>query len=177
MMQTPHMTAAMSVEQAREIYELLEQSGVRSWVWGGWGVDALLGRVTREHKDLDLLVLLEDLLRYAQVVRQHGFERDLVWEESLPISHNGLRLDSAFVDAHPDGRDIDIHVINLGPQGEVIPIYADPWSLPPDPISGVGTIGGTPVRCVTRAAQIAMHSGYDLPDKQREDIRLLELEN
>lgn len=110
---------------------------------GGWGVDALLGRVTREHKDLDLLVLLEDLPRYVEVVRQHGFERDVVWDESLPIDVNGLGFDSAFVDAHPDGRDIDVHVIDLGPQGEVIPIHADPWPLPPDPISGVGTIGGS----------------------------------
>ena len=29
------------------------------------------------------------------------------------------------------------------------------------------------MRCVTRAAQIAMHSGYDLPEKHREDVRLL----
>jgi hypothetical protein len=30
------------------------------------------------------------------------------------------------------------------------------------------------VRCVTRAAQIAMHSGYDLPERHREDVRLLQ---
>jgi lincosamide nucleotidyltransferase A/C/D/E len=171
------MTGAMCVEQAQAVYEFLDESGVRCWVMGGWGVDALLGRVTREHKDLDLLVLLEDLPRYVEVVRQHGFERDLVWDESLPIDVNGLGFDSAFVDAHPDGRDIDVHVVDLGPRGEVLPIHADPWPLPPDPISGVGTIGGATVRCVTRAAQIAMHSGYDLPEKHREDIRLLELEN
>ena len=176
-MQTPPMTDAMSVEQAQELYELLDQSGVRCWVMGGWGVDALLGRVTREHKDLDLLVLLADLPRYAEVVRQHGFERDLEWSESLPIDVDGLRFDSAFVDAHPDGRDIDVHVIDIGPQGDVIPIHADPWPLPPDAISGVGTIEGATVRSVSRAAQIAMHTGYDLPEKHREDVRLLQLKN
>ena len=68
-MQTPCMTGAMSAEQAQALYELLDQNGVRCWVMGGWGVDALLGRVTREHKDLDLLVLISDLPRYAEVVQ------------------------------------------------------------------------------------------------------------
>ena len=70
------MTGALSAEQARALYELLDQGGVRCWVMGGWGVDALLGRVTREHKDLDLLVLISDLPRYAQVVRGNGFGRN-----------------------------------------------------------------------------------------------------
>jgi hypothetical protein len=30
------------------------------------------------------------------------------------------------------------------------------------------------VRCVSRAAQLAMHSGYELPENHREDVRLLQ---
>ena len=112
-MQTPCMTGVMSAEQARAVYELLDRNGVRCWVMGGWGVDALLGRVTREHKDLDLLVLISDLPRYAEVVQHHGFERKLEWSESQPIDVDALHFDSAFVDAHPDGREIDVHVIDV----------------------------------------------------------------
>jgi lincosamide nucleotidyltransferase A/C/D/E len=175
-MKTP-MTGAMSVEQAQAVYELLDQNGVRCWVMGGWGVDALLGRITREHKDLDLLVLISDLPRYANVVQQHGFERKLEWGESQPISVDALHFDSAFVDAHPDGREIDVHVIDVDLHGVVIQFHTDPWPLPRNPISGAGTIKGATVRCVTRAAQIAMHTGYDLPEKHREDVRLLQVEN
>lgn len=47
-MQTPPMMGGMSAEQAHAVDELLDWCQVL-------GVDALLGRVTREHKDLDLL--------------------------------------------------------------------------------------------------------------------------
>jgi len=129
---------------------------------GGWGVDAFLGRVTREHKDLDLLVLIKDLPRYADIVQQHGFERKYEWSESQPIEIDALHFDSAFVDAHADGREIDVHVIDVDLQGVVTQFHTDPWPLPRNTISGAGTIGGATVRCVTRAAQIAMHSAYDL---------------
>ena len=173
-MQTPPMTGVMSVEQAQAVYELLDRNGVQCWVIGGWGVDALLGRVTREHKDLDLLVLITDLPRYADIVQQHGFERKLEWSESQPIEVDALHFDSAFVDVHPDGREIDIHVIDVDPQGVVTQFHTDPWPLPGNAVFGSGTIEGATVRCVTPAAQIAMHSGYDLPEKQREDVRLLQ---
>jgi lincosamide nucleotidyltransferase A/C/D/E len=168
------MTGAMSVEQAKAVYDLLDQNSVRCWVMGGWGVDALLGCVTREHKDLDLLVLIEDLPRYADLVRRHGFERKLVWSESQPIEIDAAPFDSAFVDAHPDGREIDVHVIDVDPRGVVTQFHADPWPLPRDAVSGTGALDGETVRCVTRAAQIAMHSGYDLPERHREDVRLLQ---
>jgi lincosamide nucleotidyltransferase A/C/D/E len=165
--------ARISAEQARAIYELLDHSGVRCWVMGGWGVDALLGRVTRRHKDLDLLVLISDLPRYADVVGEQGFERKLEWSESKQIDVRALRFDSAFVDAHPDGREIDVHVIDIDQEGAVTQFHTGPWALPADAVSGVGTIEGTTVRCVSRAAQVAMHSGYDLPGQHRDDVRLL----
>jgi hypothetical protein len=37
-------------------------------------VDALLGRVTRAHKDLDLLVLVSDLSQYPAIVERHWFD-------------------------------------------------------------------------------------------------------
>ena len=39
---------------------------------GGWGVDALLGAQTREHHDLDVLVLGEDLPALAEVFDDEG---------------------------------------------------------------------------------------------------------
>jgi lincosamide nucleotidyltransferase A/C/D/E len=35
-----------------EIVEWLRTAGVEVWLDGGWGVDALIGEQTREHKDL-----------------------------------------------------------------------------------------------------------------------------
>ena len=38
----------------------LEQAGVRVWLDGGWGIDALVGEQTREHDDLDCVIALSD---------------------------------------------------------------------------------------------------------------------
>jgi lincosamide nucleotidyltransferase A/C/D/E len=48
---------------------------------GGWGVDALLGRQTRPHKDLDVLVPVDDLADLERVLGRHDFTRTLIWEE------------------------------------------------------------------------------------------------
>lgn len=36
--------------------ERLEAANCRYWIAGGWGVDALVGKQTREHRDLDLAI-------------------------------------------------------------------------------------------------------------------------
>jgi hypothetical protein len=46
------MTAADVVE----ILGWLRAASAEVWLDGGWGVDALVGEQTREHKDLDLIV-------------------------------------------------------------------------------------------------------------------------
>ncbi|HEX6737122.1 MAG TPA: aminoglycoside nucleotidyltransferase, partial [Vicinamibacteria bacterium] len=51
----------MRAEEVVALYALLAERGVRVWVDGGWGVDALLGEQTRPHKDLDALVPFDDL--------------------------------------------------------------------------------------------------------------------
>jgi lincosamide nucleotidyltransferase A/C/D/E len=164
----------MSPREARTLYELLDQTGVRCWVVGGWGVDALLGRVTRAHKDLDLLIHLLDLPSYAEVVHSHGFRRRLEWSENKPIDVAGAQFDSAFVDAHDDGREIDVHVIDIDDTAAVVQFHTDPWPLPAGTLLGTGRIDGATVRCVSRSAQLAMHTQYDLPERHRRDVRLLE---
>ena len=34
--------------------DLFEELGVTYWLDGGWGVDALYGKQTREHRDIDI---------------------------------------------------------------------------------------------------------------------------
>jgi len=41
----------------------LSEHGIAVWLTGGWGIDALLREQTRPHKDLDLLVLVDDVVR------------------------------------------------------------------------------------------------------------------
>lgn len=39
----------VSVEEVIRIYQRLSKHGIRLWIIGGWGIDALLGAQTRSH--------------------------------------------------------------------------------------------------------------------------------
>jgi lincosamide nucleotidyltransferase A/C/D/E len=162
----------LPAEDAAALCKQLEEHGIRFWVMGGWGVDALLRRQTRPHKDLDILVLLGDLPKLRQLLTEHGFTLKRVWQESRPLGEEADRWPSAFVVADTRGREIDAHVIDIGPDGRIVQHYDDPWPLP-DSIAGQGSIAGTDVTCVSKETQLAMHTGYSLPDGHLRDIALL----
>jgi lincosamide nucleotidyltransferase A/C/D/E len=142
---------------------------------GGWGVDALLGRQTRPHKDLDVLVLVDDLPDLDRVLGRHDFTRTLVWEEENRwLEIDGRRLPTAFVATDPAGRELDVHVVEITSRGHVVVLCDVPWRLDANALDGRGRIGGVEVACVSADAQIAMHDGYDLPDTHRRDVALLQ---
>ncbi len=159
-------------EDAAALCSQLEEYGIRFWVMGGWGVDALLRRQTRPHKDLDILVLLDDLPRLRQWLDAHGFTLKLVWQESRRLGEEANGWPTAFVVADPQGREVDVHVIDIGPDGRIVQHYDDPWPLP-DAITGQGSIAGKKVPCVSKETQLAMHTGYSLPDGHLRDLELL----
>jgi lincosamide nucleotidyltransferase A/C/D/E len=68
----------MSSDQVLAVLGELEAAGVDAWIDGGWGIDALLGRQTRQHDDLDLVVRSDTVTRCRRVFEAGGFlvERD-----------------------------------------------------------------------------------------------------
>ena len=51
----------------------LHRAGIAHWVAGGWGVDALVGRQTRPHRDLDLAVDADQLDQAVALLRPLGY--------------------------------------------------------------------------------------------------------
>lgn len=157
---------------AIELCGLLERRSVRYWVIGGWGVDALLQRQTRPHKDLDLLVALADLPLLWALFDERGFTLRYVWEENRWVDGDPTRWPTAFVVGDGHGRELDIHLIDFDSDGAIIQCYTNPWPFP-DAIAGYGQIAGVTVPCVTRETQLAMHTGYPLPAGHQRDLDLL----
>ena len=57
-----------------DIKALLEVGGVMAWLpapWfvaGGWAIDCFLARITREHRDVDILVFRRDFASVAKAI-------------------------------------------------------------------------------------------------------------
>ncbi len=58
----------VSAEDVIHIYQYLQINGIPVWLSGGWGIDALLGEQTRLHKDLDVIMLLDDVVRLRELL-------------------------------------------------------------------------------------------------------------
>ncbi|WP_375406344.1 2'-5' RNA ligase family protein, partial [uncultured Amnibacterium sp.] len=133
-------------------------AGVPTVIVGGWGVDAIVGEQTRPHHDLDLLV--EDALASDAVARLEdlGFAVRFVWIENAWTGRAGRLVPSAFVAIDAAGHEVDVHTV------------------PPERIPALrttGVIGGAAVACAGVRAQLDMHTGYELPERQRGDVELL----
>ena len=163
----------LSAEAAADLYEALQGGGVRCWVLGGWGVDALVGTQTREHHDLDVLVLGEDLHTLAEVFDNEGLVIQHVWEaENRWLDVDGARWPTAFVAANKEGVELDVHLIELH-GSDVVALCNVSWPLHSESLEGRGMISGRPVDCVSARTQVAMHRDYELPETHQPDVAQL----
>ena len=165
----------MDERHAARVVRLLEDNGVRCWVLGGWGVDALEGRATRPHKDLDVFLALSEHALAWRLLHQDGFRFAYRWEENvdLPGDLDGATQPTAYVLQDTDGREVDIHVLDDSTDPMTI-LWGHRIELVPDALDGTGTIDGTEVRCLSAPMQVVAHQGYDLPDDQRADLARVE---
>jgi lincosamide nucleotidyltransferase A/C/D/E len=168
----------MLPEQVVSLYLDLEAEGVEVWLMGGWGVDALLGDQTRPHHDLDILIDLARLEQFRERLDDLGFELQYVWDDETwwvrHVAWDGEeQLPTAFVCAHADGREVDVHVVRLDPRGTVEMLWTAPYELTAAGLQGRGVIAGHPVRCMAAELQITMHTGYELPPHHVADLDLL----
>lgn len=144
-----------------EVLDLLASTGTTVWVDGGWGVDALIGETTRDHSDLDLVVLLDDVDLIRTTLHQIGFT--IVVRDWLPV---------ALAVADAAGREIDLHPITATAEGGGNQLQPDGGQFHyPPPVAG--SIGGHEVQCVDAATQVLCHVGYELTEKDRRDMARL----
>jgi lincosamide nucleotidyltransferase A/C/D/E len=151
---------------ACRIVDQLEGAGLVVWLDGGWGVDALLGRHTRPHHDLDLVIARADLAAARQTLAGAGFSHDAAAMPGLPA-----RL--VLVDA--DGRRLDLHPVVFDQLGNGWQdLGADAWGVyPAEGLTGIGVLAGRSVRCLTPNLQVRHHLGYPLGATDRHDLALL----
>jgi len=154
----------MSATDVVELYAALQHLGVCIWVDGGWGVDALLGKQTRPHKDLDIAIQEQDVPKLRQLLGEWEF-REVKLDIARP--HN-------FVLGDAQGHEVDVHVIVLDGSGNGIYGPAHNGQMyPAASLTGIGSIEGKQVRCVSAEWAIRFHRGYQLKDKDLRDVSAL----
>ena len=148
-----------------EVLQELETAGISSWLDGGWGVDALLHRQTRTHKDIDIVVDVTDVPKLRGILRRRGFD---VCQGSPPNS---------FVLADGSGLEVDVHAVVFDDEGNGVYRMQNgkDWVYPAEGFLGRGMIDGVEVRCLSATTQVLGHAhGYVPVEKDFQDMDLLE---
>lgn len=159
--QQPEMPATT----LKALLRLLSESGIETWLDGGWGVDALLGRQTRTHRDVDLILRLSDVTGLLGLLCPRGFS---IRSGTPP---------SAFVLADGAGLEIDVHAVAFDAHGNGIYRMENgqDWVFPAEGFAGVGIVAGLPARCLTPEVQVLCHAhGYVPTAKDRRDMAYLQ---
>lgn len=132
------------------------------WIAGGWGVDALVGRQTRPHRDLDLALAADREAAALEALGDLGYTIVTDWR---PVR----------VEVGADGqRWVDLHPVVFDEYGNGRQAGLDGTSfLYPRECFVTGRIDGEPVGCLSVAQQLEFHSGYEPRDVDIADIALL----
>jgi lincosamide nucleotidyltransferase A/C/D/E len=156
----------MTADDVMEVLDRLEASGVRLWLDGGWGVDALLGRTTRAHEDLEVVVTRAELPAVRAALAPLGYEHATDVEPGLP---------ARFVLRDRKGRQVDCHPVVFDREGNAYQELGDgAWgAYPAHGLAGEGQIGGRRVPCTTAELQLRHHLGYQPTPRDRADVQAL----
>ncbi len=80
---------------------------------------------------------------------------------------------TAFVLEDGSGRELDFHLVRLDEHGRWAPAWDTDLVFPPEAFAGMGTVGGTRVRCLPAEMQMRTHTSYALKESDMHDLRLL----
>lgn len=155
--------------EVERVGSALDRAGVHWFLAGGWGVDALVGRRTRYHGDLDLCV------EVAEDGESKAVERlaELGYLTTVRRAPSGHRFPYRSVLRHSSGRTIDLILVTFGdtsPTDEDVPLLGLA-----DRSRGEIAVGDrrVAVPCLSPAFQIELHCGYVPRDRDRRDVAVL----
>jgi hypothetical protein len=93
------------LDAIRDVVAAFDEAGIDYWLFGGWAVDFHLGRVTREHDDIDVAIWLDDMPRIEPVLASCGWDdlHDPDVDGGKAFGRDGVRLELTYLHRDPDG--------------------------------------------------------------------------
>jgi hypothetical protein len=141
------MTAQRRIINA--VVNVLDAVGIPAWLFGGWGLDARIGQITREHGDVEFWVERTDAGRSKAVLVEAGATALATQPpaEACEFTWDGADFSTAYFDRRPDGSFSQ-------PLGR----FSD-WLFPPGSFGDEpGTLDGLPVLAMSVAGMLAMRA-------------------
>lgn len=145
------------------VITLLENANITYWVDGGWGVDLLAGRQTREHRDIDINFDSEHTEKLLNLLLEHGYQIDIDWK---PVRIELYSEKYGYLDIHP-------FVLNSDGTAKQADLEGGYYEFEED-IFGKTLFDGKVIPCISLKGQKLFHSGYELRDKDERDILILD---
>lgn len=143
--------SAAQLRLIRQVIAVTRAADIPVWLFGGWGLDARIGRITREHGDVEFWVERTHAARSKALLVAAGATAlatqppeeacEFIWDEA-PFS-------TAYFDRSPDGSFVQL-------QGR----WSD-WLFPPGSFGNdPGMLDGTPVPAMSVSGMLAMKEQY-----------------
>lgn len=150
-------------EDLMTIINLLEDSNIKYWIDGGWGVDILAGKQTRNHRDIDVDFDAQHTEELLKILLKYGYEVDTDWK---PVRIELYSEKYGYLDIHP-------FILNEDGTSKQADLEGGFYEFEKDFFSNAIFEGKT-IPSISLKGQKIFHSGYVLRDKDKQDISVLE---
>jgi hypothetical protein len=155
----------------RKVITVMQAERISAWLFGGWGLDARIGRITRQHGDVEFWVDRTNAKRSKDALVRAGAIALATQppDEACEFTWDDVLFSTAYFDRQPDESFSQ-------PLGR----WAD-WRFPPGSFSDEpGMLDGTPVLAMSVSGMLAMkeqfphlRNGRPLRQKDIADISAL----
>lgn len=145
------------------VLEWIAQARIRFWLDGGWGVDVLVGRQTRPHRDIDLDFDAAHTKQLLTLLTVQGYR---ITTDEGPVRMELYHPEHGYLDLHPFELFDDGTARQAAPTGGWYTFTAD--------LFGTAQFAGQHIPCISVKGQLLFHTGYPLRDKDRHDIPLIQ---
>ena len=154
--------STVDIESFLKIIDLMTNLKIHYWVEGGWGIDVLIGKQTRKHRDVDIDfdAAFEGLL--IKELESLGYRITMDQRPSRVELHHPIH---GTIDIHPFIIAEDREMKQANPEGGWFELQTD-WFTD-------SVFEGRTIPCVSVAGQRLFHDGYDLRDIDIADLKNL----
>jgi lincosamide nucleotidyltransferase A/C/D/E len=163
------LAVKMPGDEVIAVIRTLHRAGISGWVAGGWGVDALAGVQTRQHRDVDVVIARHDAEKAIEALSYRGYKLD----HAAEVPGFWMNLRSVLVDSR--GKKVDLLPVDFA-SNKLPGEFKESFRAGSETVRDAfvtGVIAGSEVPCLSAELQLAVHQRYEQQSRDHHDVALL----